>query len=263
MLGSNQPSTFTPLGIAQQRQQQSRVTRGGFGTSEVANTEGFEACYPNTHQISPSPAEQPLPPLIQPPNYTETMAPKTNSRPESKKTTRQMELQITTLKKEVSDKDKKIQDLNKEVTTLTENGEEREARIQELLESIRGKKGKKNRKAEQKQDVKTAVRDFVKGNLFRTIKFAAPGDELTSATKKVWAGIKGKNRLDKKGPNKLTEEEFVEIYDSFVSTILSEQRQYVQTRTSQCVKGKCHGKFGLNLHQMMPGDMLHTLNSAC
>ena len=124
------------------------------------------------------------------------------------------------------------------------------------------RKAKKNRKAEQKQDVKTAVRDFVKGNLFRTIKFAASGDELTSATKKVWAGIKGKNRLEK-GPNKLTEEEFVEIYDSFVSAILSEQRQYVQTRTSQCVKGKCHGKFGLNLHQMMPGDMLHTLNSAC
>ena len=233
MLGSNEPSSFTPLQLAQHRQQQSRVSRGGFNTSEVANSEGLEDYYSNTFQISPSPAEQTLPPLIQRTNYTETMAP-TGTK---KTTTRQLELQITTLKKEVSDKDKKIQDLNKEVTTLTENGDEREARIQELLEQIRSKKGKKNRRLEQKQDVKTAIKDFVKGNLFRTIKFAAPGDELTSATLKVWAGIKGKNRLEK-GPNKLTQKDFVEIYDPVVSTALSDQRQYVQTRTSTIVKRK-------------------------
>ena len=81
--------------------------------------------------------------------------------------------------------------------------------------------------------MKTAIKDFVKGNLFRTIKFAAPGDELTSATNKVWAGIKDKKRLDK-GPNKLTQNDFVEICDSVVSGALSDQRQCVQTRTSQC-----------------------------
>ena len=110
-------------------------------------------------------------------------------------------------------------------------------RIAELLQSIRSKKGKKSHKEEQKQDVKTSIKDYVKSILFRTTKFAAPGDELINATKKVWAGIKDKKRLEK-GPNKLTEIDFVEIYDSVVSGALSDQRQYVQTRTSGCIKGK-------------------------
>jgi len=130
-----------------------------------------------------------------------------------------------------------IKDLKKQVAVLKELGEEREDRIEELLKSIRGKKGKQSRKAEQKQDVKGAIKDYVKTILFRTIKFAGPGDELNLATKKVWAGIKDKKRLDK-GPNKLAEKDFVEIYESAVSGALSDQRQYVQTRISGCIKSK-------------------------
>ena len=137
-----------------------------------------------------------------------------------------------------SDKEKKIQELNKQVASLTENGEAQEdERIQQLLESIRSKKGKKSYKVEQKQDVKSAIKDSVKAILFQTHKFAVPGDELSLATKKVWAGIKDKKRLDK-GPNELTENDFVEICDSVVSGALSDQRQCVQTRTSGCIKGK-------------------------
>ena len=72
-------------------------------------------------------------------------------------------MQITALTKEGSDKDKRIQELTTQVTTLTEDGEEeREERIQELLKSIRSKKGKKSRRAERKQDVKTSIKDYVK-----------------------------------------------------------------------------------------------------
>ena len=80
VLGSNPPSSFTPLQLAQQRQQHSRVSRGGFNTSDVANSEGFQDYFPNTFQISPSPPEQPLPPLNQC-NYTENMAPTATKRP--------------------------------------------------------------------------------------------------------------------------------------------------------------------------------------
>ena len=130
-----------------------------------------------------------------------------------------------------------IKDLKEKIAVLKEQGEEREEHIKELLRSIKGKKGKQSRKVEQKQDVKAAVKDYVKTILFRTHKFAGPGDELNLATKKVWAGIKDKKRLDK-GPNKLAEKDFVEIYESAVSGALSDQRQYVQTRISGCIKSK-------------------------
>lgn len=187
------------------------------------------------------------------------MAPAASSKGKSSKSTRQLELKISSLTREVDAKDKLIAELKQKVSQLTEDGEEREHRITELLQSIRNKKGKKSRKEEQKQDVKSSIKDYVKFVLFRTTKFAGPGDELTLATKKVWAGIKDKKRLDK-GPNKLTENDFVEIYDSVVSGALSDQRQCVQTRTSACTKGKRYGLFGLNLHQMMP-YVQHTLNS--
>ena len=153
------------------------------------------------------------------------------------KSTRQCDLKIASLQKQVDAKDKVIEELKSQVKKLIEDGEEREQRIGELLNSIRSKKGKKSRKEEQKQDVKSAIKEHVKFVLFRTTKFASPGEELTLATKKVWAGIKDKKRLER-GPNKLTEKDFVEICDSVVSGALSDQRQCVQTRTSGCVKGE-------------------------
>ena len=210
------------------------MQRGGFTTSEVANSEGLPDYFVSPYQVTPSTAQ--LPPLNQQ-IHTENMSPAPSKLVQKPKSSRQLEMQITALKKDGKSKDKRIEELNQQITTLTENGEEREERIEELLNAIRSKKGKKSRKGEQKGDVKTSIKDFVKAILFRTIKFAAPGEELTLATKKVWAGIKDKKRLDK-GPDKLTEKDFIEIYDSVVSAALSDQRQYVQTRTSACIKGK-------------------------
>ena len=241
MLGGNPTSSLTPLQLANQRQQQARLSRGGFNQSEVVNSAIADYFPNNTFQISPSPPEQTLPPLIQGTNYTEdteNVAPGSKAAPnKTKSTTRQLDLQITALKKTAQEKEKLIGDLKKQVAKLTEEGDDREGRIAELLKSIRTKKGKQSRKAEQKQDVKTAIKDFVKNILFRTHKFAAPGDELNLATKKVWAGIKDKKRLEK-GPNELTEKDFVEICDSVVSAALSDQRQCIQTRISATIKGK-------------------------
>ena len=239
MLGSTQPSTLTPLGIAQRQQQQERVSRGGFNTSEVAHSEPFQGYYRDMFQISPGPAEQPLPPLNQPPVYPENDNVAAGTRTKDKttaKTLRQLELKVTSLTREKDSKDKLIQELKSEVKQLTEDVEERDSRISELLQSIRGKKGKKSRKEEQKQDVNEAIKEHVKFVLFRTTKFAA-GEELTLATKKVWAGIKDKKRLDK-GANELTETDFVEICESAVSAALSDNRQCVQTRTHSCVKSE-------------------------
>ena len=134
------------------------------------------------------------------------------------------------------DYDRIVQKLSTKVKERDDMIKELKEKI-ELLESIRGKKGKKGRKEEQRKDICTSINDYVKFVVFRTTKFAAPGEELTLATQKVWEGIKDKKRLEK-GQHKLTKDDFIEIYDSAVSAALSDQRQYVQTRTSNCTRGK-------------------------
>ena len=76
----------------------------------------------------------------------------------------------------------------------------------------------------------------MKGVLFRTVKFAQTGDQLTKACKLVWNGIKDKKKLEL-GDNALTEDDFCEIYEPFVATCLSLRRQYVQTQTQKAAEG--------------------------
>lgn len=109
-----------------------------------------------------------------------------------------------------------------------------EEKIRELKSKRKGKKA--NRSDEQKDDVKIAVKAYIKIVLFRTVKFAQPGKELQTATIQVWDGIKGDMKLEE-GPHPITKDDFVDIYDSYVLTVLSEKRQYIQTRTMEASHG--------------------------
>lgn len=125
---------------------------------------------------------------------------------------------------------------------LTEELEElREQLKEQASESSKKKRGRGKkavicRKDEQKDDVKKAVTEHIKDVLFRTHKFALPGDALKGATKLVWVAIKDGLKLDK-GPNAITEEDFIEIYESLVLSVLSDRRQYAQTRCKKAADG--------------------------
>ena len=111
------------------------------------------------------------------------------------------------------------------------------ANLQEQINKMRKKRGRKgtvNRKSEQSEDVKDAIDEYVKGVLFRTVKFAQSheSDQLMNATKLVWHGIKDKKKLEV-GDSPLTDDDFCEIYESHVGTALSLRRQYVQTQTQK------------------------------
>lgn len=126
----------------------------------------------------------------------------------------------------------KVADENKNLRVTVAN-------LQEQLNKMRKKRGRKgavNRKSEQSEDVKDAIDEYVKGVLFRTVKFAQSGNQLTSATKLVWHGIKDKKKLEV-GDSPLTDEDFCEIYESHVGTALSLRRQYVQTQTQKAAEG--------------------------
>ena len=92
------------------------------------------------------------------------------------------------------------------------------------------------RKDEQREDVKLNIGTYVKEVTFRTVKFAQPGESIIEVTKSIWRGIRARFGLDK-GPNALTEDDFVEIYDSHVMHELSARRQYCQTRCLNAAKG--------------------------
>lgn len=100
----------------------------------------------------------------------------------------------------------------------------------------KAKKGPTKRKDEQKEDVSAAIAEYVKLVLFRTIKFALPGNQLEAVMKLVWDGIKDRFSLDK-GPNPMDLDDFTEIYESQVLTSLSNRRQYHQTRCQKAAQG--------------------------
>ncbi len=138
----------------------------------------------------------------------------------------------------------KLEEVLAELKRLQENEkkwgqdmDKKAAQIADLEAQLKKKGGKasKSRKDEQKEDVVKALREYVKDVLFRNVKFAPPDDQLKAACGMVWAGLKGKMRLDQ-GPNKLDEEEFAAIYDSAVLKALSDRRQYVQTRCETAAK---------------------------
>ena len=118
-----------------------------------------------------------------------------------------------------------VKQKDKEITDLTAK-----------LEKKRSKSKPGSRKNEQNEDVKESVKEFVKKVLFRTVKFAQPGKELKAATQAVWIGVKDAHHLDT-GPKPLTESDFVEIYDSYILSCLSDCRQYAQTRGEVAAKG--------------------------
>lgn len=168
-----------------------------------------------------------------------------------KYTERQLKGQITGLETEVKNEKRRSEDLEVQIRDLTvekdEGFEDRDKRIAALHEEIRKLKSKRSskfgRKADQKTDVNKTVDKYIKQVLFRNTKFAQPGShimddsELKVATKKVWEGIKGRQRLDK-GPDALSEDDFIEIYGSQVLKTLSDCRQYIQSRCAVCIKGK-------------------------
>lgn len=153
-----------------------------------------------------------------------------------------MEQENKQLRKEAGTLPAEKKELTEENSKLVEENKNLRVEVAHLREQInkmkkkRGRKGVACRKSEQNEDVKEAINEYVKGVLFRTVKFAQSGDQLTKASKLVWKGIKDKKKLEI-GENALTEDDFCEIYDSFVATCLSLRRQYVQTQTQKAAEG--------------------------
>ena len=124
------------------------------------------------------------------------------------------------LEKDIKDKDALITYLQTKVTNLEKKR--------------KCKAG--SRKHEANTDVIAAIDTYVKGILFRTVKFAQVGRELQSVTKVAWDGIKGKKKLEL-GANPMTLTHFAEIYDSSILKSLSDRCQYIQTRCQDASKG--------------------------
>ena len=124
--------------------------------------------------------------------------------------------QVTESKNKLASKN---QDLRMEVVEL-----------QDQIKAKRDKNGGKSTKDERSSDIVKEISTFVKDTLFRTIKFAQPGQEMTTATQRVWNGIKGRLKLDLP-PKSLDFGEFYRIYHPVVQTELSLARQYVQSRS--------------------------------
>jgi hypothetical protein len=102
--------------------------------------------------------------------------------------------------------------------------------LQRQIKAYRDKNGGKSTKNERSTDITKEIGTFVKDTLFRTIKFAQPGQEMATATQRVWNGIKGRLKLDLP-PKSLDFGEFYRIYHPVVQTELSLARQYVQSRS--------------------------------
>jgi hypothetical protein len=102
--------------------------------------------------------------------------------------------------------------------------------LQNQIKANRDKNGGKSTKDERSTDITKEISTFVKETLFRTIKFAQPGKEMTTATLRVWNGIKERLNLEEP-PKSLDFGEFYRIYFPVVQTELSLARQYVQSRS--------------------------------
>jgi hypothetical protein len=154
---------------------------------------------------------------------------------------------ITVLKRDVGERDATIltqkEDLKQTQHALTLVTEQKNdlviqnrdlrmevVEVQKQIKANRDKNGGKSTKHEQSTDITKEISTFVKETLFRTIKFARPGQEMTTATQRVWNGIKGRLKLEEP-PKSLDFGEFYRIYYSVVQTELSLARQYVQSRS--------------------------------
>jgi len=150
------------------------------------------------------------------------------------------EAKIITLKEDLMQNQKALTALTEHKNGLvTQNRDCRMelADLQSLIKAIRAKNGGKSTKDERSSDITKEIGTFVKDNLFRTIKFAQPGQEMSTATQRVWNGIKGRLKLEEP-PKSLNFDEFYRIYHPVVQTELSLARQYVQSRSQDAAHCK-------------------------
>lgn len=257
-LNSNEHSSLDPLTQLRKNREQSRLTFGsravanrfnsGVSAADVITKAGYFLSQP-TNTGSPPPLQGTVRPLnLQQGTEFDNMAGKgTRSNKDSTLTVnaadyKKMEQEIKQLKKDVGKMPVENKQLKEANDKLVDENTNLRVKVADLLEQInkmrkkRGRKGVVNRKSEQNEDVKEAIDEYVKSVLFRTVKFAQSGDQLTNATKLVWKGIKEKKKLEI-GEDPLTEMDFCEIYESHVATCLSLRRQYVQTQTQKAAEG--------------------------
>ena len=150
------------------------------------------------------------------------------------------EAKIITLKEDLMQNQKALTVVTEHKNRLvTQNRECRMevAELQSQIKAIRAKNGGKSTKDERSSDITKEIGTFVKDNLFRTIKFAQPGQEMSTATQRVWNGIKGRLKLEEP-PKSLNFDEFYRIYHPVVQTELSLARQYVQSRSQDAAHCK-------------------------
>lgn len=257
--------------LLQKRLQQSKsYGKHGFGGAvRVLSPNTAEKLLQDQHAIKYT--EQPVPELQNParsPSPSRELSSDSEEEPDNMvvskievsadgKSVKMTKRSYDNLSKELKTSKTSISKLKDEKKELLNQVKQKDTAILELtakLEKKRSKSKPGSRKDEQSEDVKESVKEFVKKVLFRTVKFAQPGKELKGASQAVWKGVKDTHQLDK-GPKPLTEGDFVDIYDSYILSCLSDCRQYAQTRGEVAAKGTIWCNFVF-------GSVYFTLNNA-
>lgn len=122
--------------------------------------------------------------------------------------------------------------------SLVSKNQALEKQIQQYTTAL--KKSKKTCKAEQKSQILTPAKAYLKDVVFRTTKLCSSKveTEVNALAKKVYDGIKGDLGLgDKKGPDYLPLEEFQRIYSGELLKYFSTQRSNVQSACLKAVIG--------------------------
>jgi len=131
-----------------------------------------------------------------------------------------------------------VERMNQHIDGLKAQLEKKDAVIKELKQKNKilqaGNKGKST-KHEQKADITKEVVKWVKGNLFRNVKFIVKDSVLEAKTRASYAYVDG--RCDLKEGEKMSEDEYVRIYKECVKSTLSSLRQYIQSRGNDKARG--------------------------
>lgn len=141
---------------------------------------------------------------------------------------------ITTTKEELRLTKLAITSLTKDKGVVVAKNRDLRLELDEIRASIRANSNKtgKSTKLERSKDIEKEIGTTVKETLFRTVKFAQPGKELATATKRVWNVVKIRLNLEEE-PKCLDFDEFNRIYAPVVQHNLSLCRQYVQSRSQE------------------------------
>lgn len=140
---------------------------------------------------------------------------------------------IDTLNASNQEKTKQIQEKDAEIKKLEDQVKTYKQALADAVQAL--KDAGKHAKSEQSKDVGKKIADRLRHSHYRTVKFVRDED-LTELTKAIYIGIQ--DELTDENGHKMSESEFVRIYQSCVQEKLGDRRQYTQTQLQDAMLGK-------------------------